>query len=237
MNEQDRIKLALKVEVSELEEAETLGSDTETTARAYPLTKRTASTELFLNDGQTLAIGGLIKQKASEDLQKVPWLADLPILGALFRKRVVTEGGGSGERGNTELFITLTPTIVSRQMPDDKVTSAEEISPKEVVSFPTAGIPSNLANYIRAVQAKIIKATYYPRQAKDAGWEGNVKLSLNITSNGDLKDITISQSSGYKILDDTALEVARNQAPYPPFPPQIDSQELWVEVPIVYKKN
>ena len=58
-----------------------------------------------------------------------------------------------------------------------------------------------------------------------------------VLSNGNLKEVTVLQSSGYKILDDAACEVARKQAPYPPFPPQIDSQELWMDVPIVYKEN
>jgi len=66
--EDKRIKLALHIEVSEVEAPVTIGG-TNTTALAYPLKKRNASTELFLNDGQTMAIGGLIKQKSEEDIR------------------------------------------------------------------------------------------------------------------------------------------------------------------------
>ena len=237
---ENKVKLALNVEVSEVEAAETIGSATTTYAKAYPLKKRNVSTELFLNDGQTMAIGGLIKQKTEEDIHKTAGLGDIPILGLFFRKKTTKIGGGGGERGDTELFITLTPTIVSKETketPEVKTSSSKKIPAKEVEFFQTPKTLPNLANYVRVVQTKIVKATYYPRQAKDAGWEGNVKLSLNITSNGDLKEIKILQSSGYKILDEAACEAASKQAPYPPFPPQIDSQELWVDVPIVYREN
>ena len=233
VTEEKDIKLALNVEVSEVgTTAEFIGTTTNRTAQAYPLTKRNSSTELFLRNGQTMAIGGLIKQKNEEDIRKTFLLGDIPILGAAFRKKTTKVGGGTGERGNVELFITLTPTIVSREIPESK-----EVSSPSQAQIQVPRIPLDLANYARAIQAKILSATYYPRQAKDAGWEGNLRLSLNIASNGHLKSIKVLQSSGYKILDDAALDAARTQAPYPPFPPQIESKDIWVDVPIVYKNN
>lgn len=236
VTEEKRIKLALNMEVSEIGESIILGTATQPTAKAFPLTKRTASTELYLDDGQTMAIGGLVKQKKEEDIRKTPGLGDLPLLGIFFRKKTTKIGGGQGERGDTELFIALTPTIVHKEEPKNKRASLKGILKKEEESQ-ASHIPANLVNYVKAVQLKILNAAYYPKLAKNAGWEGNVTLSLKINSNGYLKGIRISQSSGYKILDDAALEVVQSQAPYPPFPPQIDSQELWVDVPIVYKKN
>ncbi|MFH0827138.1 MAG: TonB family protein [Candidatus Omnitrophota bacterium] len=237
VSDDKKIKLALSVEVSEVGEAEFIGLTAERTAQAYPLTKRNASTELTLNDGQTMAIGGLIKQKTEEDVRKTAFLGDIPILGLMFRKTTTKSGGGQGERGDTELFIALTPTIVYSDTVEIKEMVALKL-PHEETNLETApNIPEHLANYIRVVQTKILDATYYPLEAQDAGWEGRVKLSLNINFNGDLKDLSILESSGYNILDDAAMEVARVQAPYPPFPPQIDSQEIWVDVPIVYKRN
>lgn len=236
VSDDKKIKLALSVEVSEVGTVEFIGLAAERTAQAYPLTKRNASTELTLNDGQTMAIGGLIKQKTEEDVSKTAFLGDIPILGLLFRRTETKTGGGQGERGNTELFITLTPTIIYSDTPEIKETVSLKL-PQEEADFQSMDIPEHLANYIRLVQTKILDATYYPREAQDAGWEGKVKLSLNINFNGNLKDITILESSGYNILDDAAMEVARGQAPYPPFPLQIDSQEIWVDVPIVYKRN
>ena len=233
IQDNDRMHLKLNVEVSDIAETP-VSTDY---ALAYPLTKRTATTELFLGDGETMAIGGLIKQKSEEDLRKFPWLADLPVLGKFFKQKVTKTGGGTTKRGDVELFITLTPRIVSRDIPKIK----EEVKPARVPTqeevFAKANIPENLVNYTKAVQIKILRAIYFPKIAKDAGWEGNVKLGLRISSEGKLQDAQVMQTSGYKILDDVALNAAKQQSPYPPFPPQIESQEVSVEVPVVFKKD
>jgi protein TonB len=90
---------------------------------------------------------------------------------------------------------------------------------------------------MKSVQLKIINAVYYPQEAKDYGWEGTVNLILRITAEGNLKDVKILQSSGFKLLDDTAIETVKKQAPYPPFPPEVRFEELKVQVPIVYSKR
>jgi len=239
VNDEGRIKLALNVEVSDVGAVDTIGPENAPTAKAFPLSKRSASTELFLDDGETMAIGGLIKQKTDEELRKFPFLADVPILGAFFRRKEVKSGGGIGERGDTELFITLTPRVISRDTPKikEKDSVREELARQEIVTAQTAKIPENLVSYSRAVQIKILSAVYYPKEAKDAGWGGSLRLGLNIASDGSLKDVEILQTSGYRILDDAARDAALKQAPYPPFPPQIDSEEVFIEVPVVYKKN
>ncbi len=233
VNEEQRIKLGVDVEVSEVGTAETIGSATAPSGRAYPLTKRTASTELYINDGETIAIGGLIKQKTEEDLRKVPWLADVPVLGLFFRQRVTKLGGGQGERGNTELFITLTPTIVSEKKElaqAEKQIRPEIVSPAIVEDTSTPAI-----GYARLIQKRILENLTYPRPAKEAGFQGAVRLKLRLSYRGELLEAMVKDSSGYQLLDDNALSAAKIISPYPPFPSSIDQQELWIEVPIVYR--
>lgn len=238
VTEEKKIKLAVSIEVSEVGAAEFIGSSNARTAQAYPLTKRNASTELIVNDGQTMAIGGLVKQKNEVDVRKTAFLGDVPILGALFRKTTDKMGGGQGERGNVELFITLTPSIAQKEAVAPAQPAAQNTAiEREEMALPVKDIPENFVSYARAVQSKINSAAYYPRQAQNAGWEGIVKLSLNINAAGQLKGVKILQPSGYKVLDDVAVNSAKAQAPYPPFPPQIDAQEIWVDVPIVYKNK
>ncbi|MFA4889695.1 MAG: TonB family protein [Candidatus Omnitrophota bacterium] len=230
--EDNRIKINLTVEVSEAGEYDS----GVIYAKAFPITKRTVNTELFVNNNQTLAVGGLMKRKTEESMTKTPGLSNLPLIGALFRKKTTTSGGGASTKSDTELYITLTPRIVPKEeVPEEKLTALKK-APEEF-GVQAVNIPQNIAPYARAVQAKITSAAYYPRQAKDAGWEGSVRLSLNLTANGSLKEMKVLQSSGYKLLDDAAAQVVRAQAPYPPFPPQIDAQEIWIEVPIVFKKS
>lgn len=232
VTEQEKIKLALKVEVSEVGAPETIGASTAPTAKAYPLTKRTAATELVVENGQTLSIGGLIKQKDEEDVRKVPFLGDTPILGGLFRKKTTKSGGGQGERGNTELYIALTPRIVT---PHEKVSKAESEKDTPLVSVAnTVSVAGPEGDYAKIIQRRILKNLSYPDVAKQAGFQGTVKLSLHLSYTGQLLETAVKSSSGHKVLDDYAVSIAKQIASYPPFPPSIEEKELWIDVPIVY---
>ncbi len=268
VTENKKIKLALNVEVSEVGTAETLGSATTITARAYPLTKRSASTELFLNDGQTMAIGGLKKQKTEEDIRKTPFLGDVPILGAAFRRKTTRRGGGEGERGDVDLFITLTPTIVKEgvkaEAKPEEATDKEKAKAKtstplkegikrgeikpEAASPRRGATPSRLSRtayvqrktspvseYVRSVSQQIRRNFVYPWAAKEANLEGSLRLALRVYYTGELLDVEIRESSGYAVLDENAVNMVKKVAPYPPFSPEMQQKELWIDLPIVYK--
>lgn len=228
---EERIKLSVNVEVSDVGTAEILGTTASPTAKAYPLTKRLAYTELFVNNGQTLSIGGLIKQKTEEDLRRLPWLSDVPVLGVFFRQKTTKVGGGAGERGNTELFIAITPTIVSEKeaKPVKKITAA--VVPASAIE----DITDPVELYSRIIQKRILENLIYPDNAKQAGFQGSVKLSVHLSYLGKLLDVALKDSSGYKMLDDSALAAAKSTSSYPPFPPAIKNAELWVDIPIIYK--
>ena len=231
VTEEKKIKLGLNVEVSEVGTAEYIGKTAERTAQAYPLTKRSASTELFLNNGQTMAIGGLIKQKKEEDISKTPLLGDIPIVGLFFRKKTTRIGGGTGERGDTELYITLTPMIIAA-----KEEIKQEVKPKVAASAAIEEtMPESLRGYTRLIQKLILDNLNYPSSAKEAGFQGSLKLSLHLSYSGELLDVVVKSSSGYKLLDDNAVSVAKKVVSYPPFPSSIDQKELWIDIPIVYR--
>ncbi len=228
LEESGRIHLNLDVSVSEV------GDKVETDyALAYPFTKRSATTELFLDDGQTMALGGLIKKKSSEDLKRMPWLSDIPVLGMFFRQRITKQGWKSDtdKVNDTELFITLTPHLVSQAQ------SQEELKPQRVNAPPISDdkIKDPVLKYSRLVQKRILDNLFYPGTAKEAGFQGTVKLSLKLAHQGDLLDLKLKDSSGYRVLDDAALKTAQETSPYPPFPPEIKEKEIWVDIPITYQ--
>lgn len=66
---------------------------------------RKATTTVELGDGQSFVLGGLLSKDEQETLQKVPFIGDIPILGALFRYTETT-------RRNTELVIVATVNLV-----------------------------------------------------------------------------------------------------------------------------
>lgn len=69
------------------------------------ITTRRAATAIELADGQSFAIGGLLRDNVRESVKKFPYLGDLPILGALFRST-------SFQKNETELLIIVTPHLV-----------------------------------------------------------------------------------------------------------------------------
>jgi pilus assembly protein CpaC len=68
------------------------------------ITTRRASTTVQLRDGESFAIGGLIKNNVTESIKAFPILGEIPILGALFRSTAF-----QSER--TELVFIVTPRL------------------------------------------------------------------------------------------------------------------------------
>jgi pilus assembly protein CpaC len=66
---------------------------------------RKAETELELADGQTFAMAGLIDNSIIEDIDKIPVLGDIPVLGSLFRSK-------EARQNRTELLVLVTPRLV-----------------------------------------------------------------------------------------------------------------------------
>ena len=61
-------------------------------------------TDILLSDGQGMVIGGLIQEQDINTQSKIPWIGDLPYVGILFQKRLVT-------KKRTEIIVTLVPHI------------------------------------------------------------------------------------------------------------------------------
>lgn len=80
---------------------------------------REANTVISVRDGETVLIGGLIQDRSTETVTSVPFLGDIPFLGALFRKTVQ-------EKAKTELVILLTPRVVTEANLREIVTSEAE---------------------------------------------------------------------------------------------------------------
>lgn len=96
------IRLEVSPEVSELDFSTAVVIE----GFAVPgLTTRRATTQLELEDGQSFAMAGLLKDNLTEVVSKVPFLGSIPILGALFRST-------SYQKGKTELVIIVTPKII-----------------------------------------------------------------------------------------------------------------------------
>ncbi|WP_372377269.1 type II and III secretion system protein family protein [Vibrio natriegens] len=102
-----KINLKLNVSVSELATSGVVTYSVGSTNAAYyipPLTKRSAGSTLELADGQTIGIAGLLSENARNVDEGLPGVADLPVLGRLFKSEQFTSG-------ETELVILVTPRL------------------------------------------------------------------------------------------------------------------------------
>jgi len=115
-----RISLKLSTAVSELTSlgAFTLGGSTGANLSVPGLTVRRAETTVELPSGGSLMIAGLLQQTTKQNVDSLPGMTNLPILGSLFRSRDYLNG-------ETELVIIITPYIVDPTRPQDLQTPAD----------------------------------------------------------------------------------------------------------------
>jgi pilus assembly protein CpaC len=79
-----------------------------------PLIVRRASTTVELRDGQSFVIGGLLQSNGKNAISQLPWLGDIPVLGALFRSTQY-------QKDETDLAIIVTPRLVRPARPGDMI--------------------------------------------------------------------------------------------------------------------
>ncbi|MFZ6767057.1 type II secretion system secretin GspD [Undibacterium sp. Di26W] len=97
ISEGGTVKLAIYQEVSSIDD---------TTNVSGIITKeRSISTNVLVDDGQIIALGGLIEDSTTDGVEKVTGLGDIPILGNLFKYQ-------STKRGKTNLMVFLRPTVI-----------------------------------------------------------------------------------------------------------------------------
>ena len=101
-----RVNLKLVSEVSELAQTGSAFTTVGGVTSVLPsITSRRVDTTVQLNDGQSFAIAGLIKNNITETITRFPGLGEIPVLGALFRS---TEF----QKDQTELIFVVTPRLV-----------------------------------------------------------------------------------------------------------------------------
>jgi len=107
INEGDSVQLTIEQEVSNV-----LGASGAVDVR---FAKRQLNTQVMIQDGQMLVLGGLIDERVMESESKVPFLGDIPIIGHLFKST-----SSSVEKKNLMVFIK--PTIIRDGVTADGIT-------------------------------------------------------------------------------------------------------------------
>jgi pilus assembly protein CpaC len=131
------INLVIKPEVSEIDTTHTV---TVAGTSVPGLITRKAATTLELRDGQSFMLGGLLQNQLTTAQDQLPWVGDVPVLGALFRS-------SQYQKNETDLVILVTPHIV------------HPMRPNEVAHTPLDGtVPGNDIDFFLNGQAEVSPA-------------------------------------------------------------------------------
>ena len=114
------VKMAIYQETSNIQQS---------TASGLITSKRSIDTNVLVDDGQIIVLGGLIEDTVSDTVEKIPGLGNLPLIGYLFRYQ-------SKRRTKTNLMVFLRPNILR--------TDEQSIS-----------LTSDRYNYIRSAQSSV----------------------------------------------------------------------------------
>ena len=172
-----RINLRVSPEVSDLnrEGVGITATGVSGTAILPSFTTRRASTTVQLLDGQSFAIGGLIKNNTTANIKAFPILGEIPIIGALFRST-------DFQKDKTELIFVVTPHLV-KPLPNNetlRLPTDRYVDPSRADIFlngrlegklPTnAPPPVRLDKKLEAVKPNELKLNA-PAQANDTGFD------------------------------------------------------------------
>ncbi len=105
------INLRLTPSVSQLDYANAVSQGT---FLIPALTKREAKTTIELRDGQSFAIAGLLQSEGLRNIDQMPWLGSVPVLGSLFRS-------SQYKQNETDLVVIVTPSLAAPAAPGQRL--------------------------------------------------------------------------------------------------------------------
>ncbi|WP_333683617.1 type II and III secretion system protein family protein [Pontibaca methylaminivorans] len=117
--DKDLINLELNAAVSAIDRS---NESTVNGASIVSFTRRETSTTVEMRDGESFAIAGLIEDQFLDNASQLPWLGDVPVLGALFRS-------SDYRRSQTELVIIVTAHLVTPTRGEALMLPTDRISP------------------------------------------------------------------------------------------------------------
>lgn len=147
------INLKIEPEVSQIDTTHTVTVAGGVSVPA--LTVRRASTTIELRDGQSFMIGGLLQNNTQNQIDQLPWVGSIPVLGALFSSK-------SYQNNETDLAIIVTPHLIRPARPGDVIaTPADKTLVPNDVDFFLLGkneITHDQARALTPVEARIVAA-------------------------------------------------------------------------------
>lgn len=209
-----------------------------------PIVKTTTTeTTVMVKDGAAILIGGLIEDRAEQNIKEVPGLSKIPLLGGLFRSRT---RGSSDNPEKTELIIFLTPHIITGDEKKQPLSVEEVAHDMAMRKFESKGEPID-----EQVLEDIIVEDLSPQQYYDlistiitqrieslkpsSPVYGEVMISFLLDNEGRLVSMPKIHKGDNEVLSEMVIEGVRESAPFPAFPKSIDKKQERFQIAISYE--
>lgn len=95
--------------------------------------------------------------------------------------------------------------------------------------------PALLERYGRSLSSLFARQQNYPRLAAMRGWEGEVQVRVTIARKGNIVAAQVVRSSGFEILDQSAIQLVSGAGQLPRPPEALQNRELQIVVPVLFK--
>jgi periplasmic protein TonB len=92
-----------------------------------------------------------------------------------------------------------------------------------------------LTSYGQTLSRLLARNQNYPRLAQIRHWEGMVRLRVVVAKKGTVASVVITQSSGYDVLDERAVEMVKGASPLPELPEGLRGREFSIIVPVMFR--
>lgn len=141
------------------------------------------------------------------------------------RAQVLAQHDSQGSQHATPLS-AATPQAEQQPPAPTRVANARLLSAQPATAqrpqakLATAAVGVSWANYVEDWRHRVedIGNRNYPPEARQQNLFGSLELLVTIRADGALLDVRVLRSSGTAVLDEAALRIVRQAAPYPPFP-------------------
>jgi TonB family protein len=150
-----------------------------------------------------------------------------PIMHAVTDKKTAWVRQPAGE---THVVHQSHPAESNNTAPESAKQSATVSSDKTEMTATTA-----LAKIQSRLLTDLARHFYYPLLARQRGWEGTVLLGMRVESNGHLDHIRVEQSSGYAVLDHSALNSLSRVGRLAEASDWLAGRSMNMQLPVIYR--
>lgn len=131
---------------------------------------------------------------------------------------------------------TSAPPQIVMQLEQSRAKQPPQLqADNENISKPSLSL-NQLREQIRGhLHENLARHFHYPRLARKRGWQGEVLLTLKIESDGVISRILITKSTGYALLDETAINTVKKISNLKNMGQRLNGRSIEMELPVIYR--